>query len=98
GVIFVSANTFSSYSTNGGGIFTQLNPTTIFPADIVGFCCDQIVQYVPSIDRFIWFLQGTGFRLATASPADIINSGRTAWTYWNLNPEVFGQPTGTGFD
>lgn len=98
GVVFVTSNWFAAYSTDGGGIFTQLNPTTIFPADAVGFCCDQIVQYVPSIDRFIWLLQGNGNRLAVARPADIINSGGTAWTYWNLTPQVFGQPSGTGFD
>jgi hypothetical protein len=98
GVVFVTANSYAAYSTDGGSNFTQLDPTAIFPADSVGFCCDQIVQYVPSIDRFIWLIQGTGFRLASASPEDIINSGGTAWTYWNLTPGVFGQPTGTGFD
>lgn len=90
GVVFVTTNWSAAYSTDGGNTFTQLNPTTIFPADAVGFCCDQIVQYVPSIDRFIWLLQGNGYRLASARPADIINSGGTAWTYWNLTPNVFG--------
>jgi hypothetical protein len=98
GVVFVSANWFASYSTDGGRTFTQLNPTTIFPNDVVGFCCDQIVQYVPSIDRFVWLLQGNGYRLATASPTDIINSRGTAWTYWNLTPQVFREPTSTSFD
>jgi hypothetical protein len=98
GVVFVTSNWFAAYSTDGGNTYTQLNPTTVFPADIVGFCCDQIVQYVPSIDRFVWLLQGNGNRIAVASPASIISSDGTAWTYWNLNPEVFGQPTGTGFD
>jgi hypothetical protein len=98
GVVFVTSNWFAAYSTDGGLTFTQLNPTTVFPNDAVGFCCDQIVQYVPSIDRFIWFLQGNGYRLASASPADIINSGGTAWTYWNLTPGIFGAINGTGFD
>ena len=99
GVVFVTANSFAAYSTNNGGSFTQLNPTTIFPADAIGFCCDQIVQYVPGIDRFIWLLQGNnGFRLASASPATIISSGGTAWTYWNLPSNLFGQPAGTGVD
>ncbi len=97
GVVFATANWVAAYSTDGG-IFTQLDPTTIFPNDAVGFCCDQVVQYVPSIDRFIWFIQGNGYRLASASPADIISSGGTAWTYWNLTPQLFGQPNGTGFD
>lgn len=90
GVVFATANWTAAYSTDGGSTFTQLDPTTIFPADAVGYCCDQIVQYVPSIDRFIWLLQGTGYRLAMASPADIINSNGTAWTYWNLTPGLFG--------
>jgi len=98
GVVFVTSNWFAAYSTDGGSTFTQLDPTTIFPADAVGYCCDQIVQYVPSIDRFIWLLQGSGMRMAVASPAQIISSKGTAWTYWNLPPEVFGEPTGTGFD
>jgi hypothetical protein len=104
-IVFVTANWFAAFSTNGGGSFTPINPTTVFPADTVGFCCDQVVQYVPSIDRFIWLLQGSttatqlgGYRLAAASPADLESSGATAWTYWNLTPAVFGQPTGTAFD
>ena len=107
GVIFVTANFYAAYSTNGGSSFKKLDPTTIFPNDNVGLCCDQIVQYVPSIDRFIWLIQGTdaaavqqpnGVRIASASPADIINSSGTSWTYWDLTPNVFGEPTGTGFD
>lgn len=94
GVVFVTANWTAAYSTDGGSTFTQLDPTTVFPADAVGFCCDQIVQYVPSIDRFIWLLQGNGYRLASASPADIISSYGTAWTYWNLTPGVFGSCSG----
>jgi hypothetical protein len=97
GVIFVSANWGVAYSTDGGTTFTQLNPTTIFPADSVGFCCDQVIQYAAKIDRFIWLLQGTGYRLAVASPADIRNSGGTAWTYWNLTPGLFGKCTGPDY-
>ena len=97
GVILISANWNIAFSTNGGSSFTVLNPTTIFPNDAVGFCCDQIIQYAPSIDRFIWLLQGTGYRLAMASPADIKNSNGTAWTYWNLTPSLFGKCTGPDY-
>ncbi len=91
GVILMSANWSVGYSTTGGAPFTILDPTTIFPADAVGFCCDQVIQYAPSIDRFIWLLQGTGYRLAVASPADIISGKGKAWTYWNLSPSLFGK-------
>jgi hypothetical protein len=98
-VVFSTANSVAAYSTDGGGSFTQLDPTKIFPPDGVGFCCDQVVQYVRRIDRFLWLVQGTGgYRLASASPEDIARSSGTAWIYWNLTPEVFGQPVGTGLD
>jgi len=100
GVVFTTANSFAAYSTDGGATFTQLFPTTIFPNNADGgFSCDQIVQYVPSIDRFIWlqqFWRGSGgsgsnrMRIASASPADIISSHGTAWTYWDLTSEFFG--------
>ncbi len=101
GVIFETANWYASFSTNGGSTFTQLNPTTVFPntAD-GGFCCDQIVQYAPSIDRFIWIMQfaegtlstdppgistGTNrYRIAVASPASVKSSSGTSWTYWDI--------------
>lgn len=98
-VVFATANWLAAYSTNGGGSYTALDPTKIFPPDAVGFCCDQVVQYVPRIDRFVWILQGAnGYRLASASPDDVILSSGTAWTYWDLTPQVFGQPVGTGLD
>jgi hypothetical protein len=99
GVVFAAGNWLAAYSTNGGASFSQINPTSIFPNDAIGFCCDQVIQYVASIDRFIWLLQGTnGYRLASASPATLASSGGTAWTYWNLPSTLFGQPAGTGLD
>jgi hypothetical protein len=97
GVIFMSANWRVAISTDGGSTFTILDPTTIFPNDAIGFCCDQIIQYAPSVDRFIWILQGTGYHLAMASPADIKNSNGTAWTYWNLTPSLFGKCNGPDY-
>ena len=94
GVIFITHNWRAEFSTDGGNTFTQLDPTTIFPSDAVGFCCDQVVQYLPSVDRFVWLLQGTGYRLATASPQRIKNSNGKSWTYWNLTQSLFGSCTG----
>ncbi len=97
GVTFMTANTYAAYSTGAG--WTQLNPTTIFPNDAIGFCCDQIVQYVPSIGQFVWLLQGTnGMRLATATPSQITSSSGTSWTYWDLPSTLFAEPSGTGYD
>jgi hypothetical protein len=65
------------------------------------------VQYVPKINRFFWLQQLVGvaavgepgaYRLAMASPADIISTKGQVWTNWTLTPEVFGQIHTTQFD
>ena len=91
GVVFMTANLFAAYSTNNGGSFTQLNPTTIFPSALGGICCDQVVEYVPSIDRFVWVLQcAQGYRVAAASPASVKSSSGTAWTYYDISASMLG--------
>ena len=99
-VVMLSGNWYIDYSTDGGQTFTTLDPTTIFPNTLAGgFCCDQVIQYVPSIDRFLWLLQyqqsggPNAYRLAAASPQDIIGSNCTAWTYWDLSSASFGLGT-----
>jgi hypothetical protein len=105
-IAILSYNSRVQLTTDGAVNWAERDPTTIFPSGATndtngnpldrGFCCDQIVQYVPKIDRFIWLLQfcGTGpgsclnginnLRIASASPQDIINNNFTAWTYWDL--------------
>ena len=57
-VVMMSGNWYCDVSNDGGATWKRLDPTTIFPETLGGgFCCDQMVVYVPSIDRFIWFLQ-----------------------------------------
>ena len=97
-VIFVTSNWYAAYSTNGGSSFTKLSPTTIFPNNVDGgFCCDQIVVYAPSIDRILWLMQygqgATGesrYRIAAASPATVISSSGTSWTYWDITSTQIG--------
>jgi hypothetical protein len=100
-VVMASANWYASYSTDGGSNFTSVDPTTIFDntAD-GGFCCDQIIQYAPSIDRFIWLMQfSTGsdgknrLRIAAASPETVVSSKCTSWTYWDLTSDGLGVTT-----
>ena len=101
-VVFITANSDAVYSTNGGSTFTKLNPTTIFPNNVAGgFCCDQVVQYAPSIERFVWVMQFSRanvngqpgpniYRLAVASPSALAADAKTAWTYWDLTSADFG--------
>lgn len=109
-VAILSYNSRVQLTTDGAVTWTERDPTTIFPSGPAtdaagnqldkGFCCDQIIQYVPKIDRVIWLMQfcGTGanclqginkIRIASASPQEIINSNATAWTYWDLASATF---------
>lgn len=110
-IAILSYNSRVQLTTDGAVNWNERDPTTIFPSGATndssgnpldrGFCCDQIVQYVPQIDRYIWLMQfcGTGpgsclnginkLRIASASPQDIINSNFTAWTYWDLSSATF---------
>jgi hypothetical protein len=99
-VVMMSGNWYCDTSNDGGATWRRLDPTTIFPETLgKGFCCDQIVTYVPSIDRFVWLLQynadaaGQGaFRIAAASSASV-RSDPTAWTYWDFLAGNFGYAT-----
>ena len=100
-IVLATGNWYAAYSTDAGATFTTIDPTTVFDntAD-GGFCCDQIVQYVPSIDRFIWLMQFSSgangknrLRIASASPETVASSKCTSWTYWDLTSDALGVVT-----
>lgn len=104
-LVFETGNTWAAFSSDGGQSFTAIDPTTIFrgspladpnnPGQFLdgGMCCDQLVRYIPSIDRFVWLIQylpngtdangnlnNTGINtlvIAEANPTDLLNSGGT---------------------
>jgi hypothetical protein len=78
-VVFYTGNWYAAVSTDGGNSFKFIDPNSMAqPADPQGvtFCCDQVVNYMPSIDMFMWLMQygpSTGDniqRLAFAKPAN----------------------------
>lgn len=94
-VVLLTGNTWAAFSSDGGVTFTALDPTAVFPsgptADHGGLCCDQVVQYDPQYDLFIWLMQfqraATGenmLRIAAATPQEIAASGGRSWTFWDL--------------
>lgn len=94
--IMTTGNFWMSLSTDGGQNFTSVNPTTIFPNDYGGFCCDQIVTYVPKYDLFVWLLQYwsdassvNAIRIAVQTTNGVRNSNGTAWTYWDFTNTTF---------
>jgi hypothetical protein len=115
GVVFATANTFGAVSTNDGLTFTTVNPSTIWKnvfsptkdaaGNLIdgGLCCDQVVRYLPTIDRFAWFQlfnvvtapKGgliNKVRIAVAKPDDIRTkgvSGPGVWTSWDMTSATF---------
>jgi hypothetical protein len=98
--VMMTGNTWMGLSTDGGANFAVINPTTIFPQSDGGLCCDQVVQYVPKHDLFVWLMQywhvgdDNRIRIAVQTTPNLVASGGTAWTYWDFVSDVF-HPTGT---
>jgi hypothetical protein len=104
-VVLATGNLYMKYSTNGGSTFTTIsNLSTIFgDQPDGGYCCDQVVHYIPSIDRFVWLIQTnqktdskgnvTGpnsDRVAWAKPADIVSNFYGAWTWFDVSSTFLG--------
>jgi len=98
--IIMTGNTWMALSEDAAGTFTYINPTTIFPQDDGGLCCDQVVLYVPQHDLFVWLMQyrsvtnsdGTKdnrIRVAVQSTEGVRSSDGTSWTYWDFPSNVF---------
>lgn len=93
--IMMTGNSFMALSENGGTTFSNINPTTIFPQSDGGFCCDQVVVYIPRIDMFVWLLQYSSsggknrLRMAAQTTAEVRSSNGTAWTYWDFVSDTF---------
>src|SRR3954469_4715100 len=92
-VVIVTSNFGDAISTDGGYSFTKLDPSNLFGVTAGGFCCDQVVTYIPSVGRFVLVLQywqGSGgtqdegkanvVRVASATPDQVAASrGTKGW-------------------
>lgn len=99
--LMLTGNWFASTSTNGGASWTYVDPFTRFPASAGGFCCDQVVLYVPRHRIWVWLLQ----YVANASSENIFrlavcrDSSFGSWYYWDFSPRgVDPSWTGVWFD
>jgi hypothetical protein len=104
-VVVATGNLYVKYSTDGGSTFTTVsNLSTVFgDQPDGGYCCDQVVHYIPTIDRMVWLIQTnqskdskgnvTGpnsLRVAWAKPADIAANFNTAWTWCDVSSTFLG--------
>jgi hypothetical protein len=88
--LMMTGNWFASTSLNGGTAWNHVDPFTLFPASVGGFCCDQIVLYNAANKIWIWLLQYVStssgnniFRLAISKDASFGN-----WYYWDFAPSA----------
>ena len=98
GASFVyTTNTYVGFSVNGGASFKSFTPGSLYSDDPDGGpCCDQIVQYAPQINRFIWLMQYNAnsagydrYRLAVFPPSSVTANGLTSWESWDITPQEY---------
>ncbi len=57
-VVLYTGNWYTAVSNDGGQTFQYIDPFRSFPDPPgLGFCCDQVVNFIPAIDTFVWLLQ-----------------------------------------
>tara|TARA_R110002124_G_scaffold99337_1_gene245351 strand:- start:89749 stop:91257 length:1509 start_codon:yes stop_codon:yes gene_type:complete len=94
--VIMTGNTWMALSKDAGTTFTYINPTTLFPNDDGPLCCDQVVEYLPEFDMFVWLLQyrnnasgDNKLRMAAQTTQQINSSNGTSWTYWDFSSNIF---------
>ena len=102
-VVFYTGNWFAAVSTDGGTTFKYVDPYTTFPNPPgMGFCCDQVVQYIKSIDTFIWSLQYTqdssGKNIQRIAYATTARVKTGSWRFFDITPASLGLAAGVWLD
>jgi len=102
-VVFYTGNWFAALSINGGTTFKFVDPFTTFPNPPgMGFCCDQVVQYIKSIDTFIWLLQysedSTGKNIQRIAYATTARVRTGQWRFFDITPASLGLGAGIWLD
>src|SRR5215831_4323023 len=90
--VMYTGNWAAAYSDDGGNTFATLDPYGLCKIFKENFQSDQVVIYIPQVDRFAWVLQTDGnYILAVASPKDLSNSKGKDWTAWLVKASTFGK-------
>jgi hypothetical protein len=102
-VVFYTGNWFAAVSTDGGTTFKFVDPFTTFPNPPgMGFCCDQVVHYVKSIDTFFWLLQytrdATGKNIQRIAYATTARVKTGSWRFFDITPASLGLAAGIWLD
>jgi len=97
-VVFYTGNWYASISTDGGSTFKFIDPNSMAQPDDpqgVTFCCDQVVNYMPSIDTFMWLMQygpstGNNIQRLAFAKTDDVKAGR--WRIFDITTQMLETP------
>jgi hypothetical protein len=97
-VVFYTGNWYAAMSQDGGKTFKFIDPNNMAqPNDPpnVTFCCDQVVNYMPSIDTFVWLMQygpstGDNIQRLAFAKTDDVKAGR--WRIFDITTQALGVP------
>jgi hypothetical protein len=97
-VVFYTGNWYASISTDGGQTFQFIDPTSMQQSDDpqgVTFCCDQVVNYMPTIDTFVWLMQygpstGDNIQRLAFATSESVKTGN--WKLFDITTQMLGVP------
>jgi hypothetical protein len=96
-VVLYTGNWYAAVSVDGGATFQYMDPSSAFadPSPVSKFCCDQVAQYVPQIDTFIWLLQygpEDGNNIQRIAYAKTEDAAKGHWRHFDLTTQALGVP------
>jgi hypothetical protein len=106
-VVIYTTNLSISFSTNGGSSFTTVPANSLYrDTPFGGLDGDQVVQYDPTHDMFLWLVQtwgdaqgNRGYRLTEWSRSQITSTGPSgSWWYWDISAGNFPSLQAGNFD
>jgi len=97
-VVLYTGNWYAALSTDGGNTFQFIDPNSMaHPDDPPGvtFCCDQVVNYMPTIDMFMWLMQygpstGDNIQRLAFAKTDDVKAGR--WQTFDITTKMLNVP------
>jgi hypothetical protein len=98
-VVFFTGNWYAAVSFDGGKTFRFIDPTkTQKPTDGGRtFCCDQVVNYIPQIDTFVWLLQygpdtGDNIQRIGFTKTAKVSADQSHWRFFDLTTAMAHSP------
>jgi hypothetical protein len=97
-VVFYTGNWYAAISVDGGKTFKFIDPNSMAePNDPQGvtFCCDQVVNYMPAIDTFMWLMQygpSTGDNIQRLAFAKTADAKTGSWQVFDINTQMLDVP------